>query len=262
MPQTPQERAMMANLTHKNKVEKVENNKRMLFLNKKLDLEDLNKARNYNKISKVGISQFHADSSIPNYMKRRLDLEDIHDPNHEWFHNERYYLPITPEHIPHAHQEIDLKKITRPERKLYGWKTIPKLEHEDQSHAEQSNMEREDAGRGTIGKYGGKPMPRPSEDAQSWIIQDDPEFTSGNRPLEKTDWRKEPSGKIYLNATTNIAERGTNATRETLDKSNPTLLDIYSGNTGIKMPKSKGINPLTNPINKYGIIKRQYRKKL
>ena len=27
--------------------------------------------------------------------------------------------------------EIDLKKITRPERKLFGWTTIPKLEHEE-----------------------------------------------------------------------------------------------------------------------------------
>ena len=233
MPQSDKEKAVMAILAHKNKVEKVDNNKRMLFLKKKLDLEDLNKARQY------------ATTSVPYYMKRKLDLEDVHDPNNKFYHHN--YLPFTPEHIPHAHQEIDLKKITRPERKLYGWTTIPKLEHEDQSHAEQSDMERKDAGRGTISKYGGRPMPRPMENAQDWILQEDPEFTSGNRPLEQTDWRKDRHGIIHLNATTNIAERGTNAYFETPDKSNSTLLDIYSGNTGIKMN---------------GIIKRQYRKKL
>ncbi len=250
MPQSDKEKAVMAILAHKNKVEKVDNNRRMLFLKKKLDLEDLNKARQY------------TTTSIPYYMKRKLDLEDVHDPDNKFYHSENYYLPFTPEHIPHAHQEIDLKKITRPERKLYGWTTIPKLEHEDQSHAEQSYMERKDAGRGTISKYGGRPMPRPMENAQDWILQEDPEFTSGNRPLEQTDWRKDRHGIIHLNATTNIAERGTNAYFETPDKSNPTLLDIYSGNTGIKMPTSQGINPFTNPLNKNGIIKRQYRKKL
>ena len=252
MPQTDKEKAVMAILAHKNKVEKVDNNKRMLFLKKKLTLDDLNKARNYPK------------EVVPHYMERKQDLADVHDPNHDFYHHENYYLPFTPEHIPHKHQEIDLKKITRPERKLYGWTTIPKLEHEDQSHAEQSDMERKDAGRGTISEYGGRPMPRPNENAQDWILQEDPEFTSGNRPLEQTDWRKDRDGIIHLNATTNIAERGTNAYFEKPDRkiSKDSDLSIYSGIDGLTMPISQGINPFTNPLNKNGIIKRQYRKKL
>ena len=100
MPQSDKEKAVMAILAHKNKVEKVENNKRMLFLKKKLDLEDLNKAR-----------QYDATTSVPYYMKRKLDLEDVHDPDNKFYHSENYYLPFTPEHIPHAHQKIDLKKL-------------------------------------------------------------------------------------------------------------------------------------------------------